>query len=96
MIRFGMTIKEIAEQLVKGFFKVKGRMPTPLEKMKLEKETLDRYMEMRKVLDMQGNPIDPSKSIMGGTQEGAALKSGIMKTMGARPKQDYGYKNECC
>tara|TARA_R100000908_G_scaffold33159_1_gene15250 strand:- start:1922 stop:3634 length:1713 start_codon:yes stop_codon:yes gene_type:complete len=87
MIRFGMTIKEIAEQLVKGFFKVKGRMPTPLEKMKLEKETLDRYMEMRKVLDMQGNPIDPSKSIMGGTQEGAALKSGIMKTMGARPKQ---------
>jgi hypothetical protein len=87
MIKFGMTIKEIAEQLVKGFFKVKGRMPTALEKMKIEKETLDRYMEMRKVMDMKGNPIDPSKPIMGGSQQGEALKSGIMKTTGAGPKK---------
>ena len=87
MIRFGMNIKEIAEQLIKGFFKVKGRMPTALEKMKIEKETLDRYMDMRKVMDMKGNQIDPSKSIMGGTQEGAALKSGIMKATGAKPRQ---------
>jgi len=87
MIRFGMTIKEISEQLVKGFFKVKGRMPTPLEKMKIEKETLDRYMDMRKVMDMKGNPIDPSKPIMGGSQQGEALKSGIMKATGAKPRQ---------
>ena len=28
---------------------------------------------------MKGRTLDPSKPIMGGTQEGAALRSGIMK-----------------
>ena len=38
-------------------------------------------------MDMQGRPIDPSKPIMGGSQQGADLKSGIMKATGARPRQ---------
>ena len=37
------------------------------------------------VFDLQGRTLDPSKTIMGGTQEGAALKSGIMKATGAKP-----------
>jgi len=36
---------------------------------------------------MQGRTLDPSKTIMGGTQEGAALRSGIMKATGAGPKK---------
>jgi len=36
---------------------------------------------------MQGRFLDPSKAIMGGTQEGAALRSGIMKATGAKPKK---------
>ena len=41
---------------------------------------------MNKVVDMKGRTLDPSKPIMGGTQEGAALRSGIMKATGAKPK----------
>jgi hypothetical protein len=37
------------------------------------------------VFDLEGRTLDPSKTIMGGTQEGAALKSGIMKATGAKP-----------
>jgi hypothetical protein len=40
---------------------------------------------MNKVVDMEGKVLDPSKPIMGGTQEGAALRSGIMKATGAKP-----------
>ena len=39
------------------------------------------------VFDLEGRTLDPSKTIMGGTQEGAALKSGIMKATGAGPKK---------
>ena len=37
------------------------------------------------VFDLEGSTLDPSKTIMGGTQEGAALRSGIMKATGAKP-----------
>jgi hypothetical protein len=67
--------------------KATGKQPGNLEKLKIQQEAIQRLKEMNKVMDMQGRPIDPSKPIMGGTQEGAALKSGIMKTMGARPRQ---------
>ena len=36
---------------------------------------------------MQGRTLDPSKTITGGTQEGAALKSGIMKMTGSKPRK---------
>ena len=37
------------------------------------------------VFDLEGRTLDPSKVIMGGTQEGAALQSGIMKATKAKP-----------
>tara|TARA_Y100001938_G_C8082882_1_gene430199 strand:+ start:51 stop:1382 length:1332 start_codon:yes stop_codon:yes gene_type:complete len=37
------------------------------------------------VFDLEGRTLDPSKVITGGTQEGAALQSGIMKATKAKP-----------
>ena len=84
-VKFGMTIAEIIAQLTRGFRSVAGRNPDGLEKIKIQQEAVQRFKEMNKVVDMQGRTLDPSKTIMGGTQEGAALKSGIMKATGAKP-----------
>ena len=84
-VRFGMTIAEIIAQLTRGFRSVAGRAPDGLEKIKIQQEAVQRFKEMNKIVDMQGRTLDPSKTIMGGTQEGAALKSGIMKATGAKP-----------
>ena len=87
MIRFGMALMEMVEQLTKGFIKATGRQPDNLEKLKIQQEAVQRFKDMNKVVDMQGRTLDPTKPIMGGTQEGAALKSGIMKATGAKPKK---------
>ena len=87
MIRFGMGLMEIVEQLTRGFMKATGKQPGNLEKLKIQQEAVQRFKDMNKVMDMQGRPIDPSKPIMGGSQQGEALKSGIMKATGARPRQ---------
>ena len=84
-IRFGMTIAEMIVQLTRGFRSVTGRNPDGLEKIKIQQEAVQRFKDMNKVVDMQGQTLDPSKIIMGGTQEGAALQSGIMKATGAKP-----------
>ena len=86
-IRFGMTLAEIIGQLTRGFMKVMGRKPEALEKIKIQQEAVQRFKDMNKVVDMEGRALDPSKTIMGGTQESAALKSGIMKATGAKPKK---------
>ena len=86
-IKFGMTIAEIIAQLTRGFRSVAGRDPDGLEKIKIQQEAVQRFKDMNKVVDMQGRTLDPSKTIMGGTQEGAALRSGIMKATGAKPKK---------
>ncbi len=85
-IRFGMTIAEMIAQLTRGFRSVTGRNPDGLEKIKIQQEAVQRFKDMNKVVDMQGRTLDPSKTIMGGTQEGAALRSGIMKATGTKPK----------
>ena len=87
MIRAGMTIAEAILQLTKGFRKMMGRDPDGLEKIKIQQEAVKRLEDMNKVVDMQGRTLDPSKNVMGGTQEGAALKSGIMKATGTGPKK---------
>ena len=84
-IRFGMTVAEMIAQLMRGFRSVTGRDPDGLEKIKIQQEAVQRFKDMNKVVDMQGRTLDPSKTIMGGTQEGAALQSGIMKATGAKP-----------
>jgi hypothetical protein len=81
-IKFGMTIADMIRQLTRGFRSVAGRDPDGLEKIKIQQEAVQRFKDMNKVVDMQGQTLDPSKTIMGGTQQGAALRSGIMKATG--------------
>ena len=68
MIRFGMALMEMVEQLTKGFVKATGRQPDNLEKLKIQQEAVQRFKDMNKVVDMEGNVIDTSKGIMGGRQ----------------------------
>jgi hypothetical protein len=67
-VRFGMKVAEIIGQLTRGFIKATGRNPDGLEKIKIQQEAVQRFKEMNKVLDMEGNVIDTSKGIMGGQQ----------------------------
>ena len=67
-VKFGMTIAEIIGQLTRGFMKAMGRNPDGLEKLKIQQEAVQRFKEMNKVVDMEGNVIDTSKGIMGGQQ----------------------------
>ena len=65
-----MKVPEIFAQLVKGYKKVTGRNPEGLDLIRIRQESLRRFQDMNKVVDMQtGKSIDPSKPIMGGTQE---------------------------
>jgi len=68
MIRFGMKLPEIFNQLVKGYQKVRGVEPKGLDLIKIKQEAMEKFQEMRKILDMQRNPIDPNKPIIGGKQ----------------------------
>ena len=68
MIKFGMKLPEIFAQLVRGYKKVTGRDPEGLDLIKIRQESLRRFQEMNKVVDMQGKSIDTSKGIMGGKQ----------------------------
>jgi len=68
MIRFGMKLPEIFNQLVRGYQKVRGQKPTGLDLIKIKQEAMQKFQDMRKILDMQGKPIDPSKPIIGGKQ----------------------------
>ena len=68
MIRFGMALIEMVKQLTKGFVKATGRQPDNLEKLKIQQEAVQRFKDMNKVVDMEGNVIDTSKGIMGGRQ----------------------------
>ena len=85
-VKFGMTVLEIMGQLTNGFRKVMGRDPDGLEKIKIQQEAVQRFKDMNKVVDMQGQTIDTSKGIMGGRQIqdnkefGEALKKALMET----------------
>ena len=68
MIIFGMKLPEIFAQLVRGYRKVTGRDPEGLDLIKIRQESLRRFEDMNKVVDMQGRSIDTSKGIMGGKQ----------------------------
>jgi hypothetical protein len=78
-IRAGMSIAEAILQLTRGFRKMMGRDPDGLEKIKIQQEAVKRLEDLNKVVDMKGRILDPSKTIMGGTQEGAALRSCISR-----------------
>ena len=86
-IKPGMKLVEIIGELIRGYNKFTGKEPAGLDLIKIKQEAVKRFEDMNKVVDMQGRTLDPSKTIMGGTQEGAALKSGIMKATGTGPKK---------
>ena len=67
-IKAGMSLAEAILQLTRGFQKVMGRKPDGLEKIKIQQEAVQRFKDMNKVVDMQGETIDTSKGIMGGRQ----------------------------
>ena len=85
MIKFGMTVAEMIAQLTRGFTKQTGRIPSGLEKIKIQQEAIQRAKDMNKVLDMKGNPIDPAKPIMGGEQ--SKNLSGEITSVPNRPGQ---------
>ena len=70
MIKPGMTIAEAIMQLTRGFIKMTGRNPDGLEKIKIKQEAVQKLKDLEKVVDMEGNFLDSSKPIMGGTQVG--------------------------
>ena len=67
-IKFGLTVSDMVRQLTNGFRSVTGRNPDGLELIKIQQEAVQRFKDMNKVVDMEGNPIDVSKGIMGGKQ----------------------------
>ena len=67
-IKFGMTLSQIFNQLVRGYQKITGAEPKGLDLIKIKQEAMQRFKDMNKVVDMEGTPIDPSKGIMGGKQ----------------------------
>jgi hypothetical protein len=89
MIKFGMSLPAIFNQLRKGYIKVRGTEPKGLDLIKIKQEAMQKFEDMRKVLDMQGNPIDPSKPIMGGTQMG---QRGIFDNIFNRMQSQMGKK----
>ena len=87
MIRFGMKLPEIFAQLVRGYRKATGRDPEGLDLIKIRQESMRRFEDMNKVVDMQGRSIDTSKGIMGGTQVG---QKGIFDNIFNRMQRDMG------
>jgi len=65
-VKFGMTLAQIFNQLVKGYQKIRGTEPKGLDLIKIKQEAMQRFKDMNKVVDMGGRPIDTSKGIMGG------------------------------
>ena len=86
-IKFGMTVADMIMQLTKGFMKATGRKPEALEKIKIQQEAVQRFRDQRKVVDMEGNVIDTSKGIMGGTQIG---QRGMFDNIFNRMQRDMG------
>ena len=89
-IKFGMTVADMIMQLTKGFMKATGRKPEALEKIKIQQEAVQRFKDQRKVVDMEGNILDPSKPIMGGTQEGIMSQRGMFDNIFNKMQRQMG------
>ena len=89
-IKFGMSVADMILQLTKGFMKATGRKPEALEKIKIQQEAVQRFKDQRKVVDMEGNILDPSKPIMGGTQEGIMSQRGMFDNIFNKMQRQMG------
>ncbi len=67
-IKFGMPLAEMIAQLTRGFIKATGKKPDKLAELKIRMEAFKRFKDQKKVVDMEGNVLDPNKPIMGGRQ----------------------------
>jgi len=67
-IKFGMSLAEMIAQLTRGFIKATGKEPDSLAKIKIQQEAFKRFKDQKKVVDMEGNVLDPNRPIMGGKQ----------------------------
>ena len=86
-VKFGMTLAQIFNQLVKGYQKIKRTEPKGLDLIKIKQEAMQRFKDMNKVVDMGGRPIDTSKGIMGGVQVG---QKGIFDNIFNRMQSQMG------
>jgi len=86
-VKFGMTLAQIFNQLVKGYQKIRGTEPKGLDLIKIKQEAMQRFKDMNKVVDMGGRPIDTSKGIMGGQQVG---QKGMFDNIFARMQSQMG------
>jgi hypothetical protein len=76
-IKFGIASLQAAQEnynilldkLIKGYQKIMKKDPEGLDLIKIKQEARQRADESAKVVDMQGRNLDPSKGIMGGTQD---------------------------
>ena len=89
-IKFGMSVADMILQLTKGFMKATGRKPEALEKIKIQQEAVQRFKDMNKVVDMEGNILDTSKPIMGGTQEGIMSQRGMFDNIFNKMQRQMG------
>jgi len=70
------------KQLINLFIKKNGRSPNALEMLQLKFKAAQQSGK-GKVFDMKGNPLDPNKPIIGGTQ--SEFQSGIIKAIKPKP-----------
>ena len=76
-IKFGIGALEAArdnykilfDRLVRGYKSVMGKDPEGLDLLKIKQEAKQRADESAKVVDMKNKTLDPSKPIMGGSQD---------------------------
>ena len=76
-IKFGLGALQAAQEnyqiildrLIRGYQKMMKKDPEGLDLIKIKQEARQRADESSKVVDMEGKTLDPSKPIMGGTQQ---------------------------
>ena len=92
-LQFGKVTDEITKAVDNIFEK------SPLEKILDRRKTVKRSVEERKVLDMEGNVLDPNQPIIGGKQDKGitTLETEFTPTQAAEdifPSGDYKYDME--
>lgn len=80
---FVKNYQTILDKLLKGYEKVTGKVAEGLDFLKIKQEARQRAEEASKVVDMEGKTLDPSKPIMGGTQQ-------VEKTSRKLTDEEYG------
>ena len=67
---FQKNFKIIFDRLVRGYRSMMGKDPEGLDLLKVKMEARQKALDTTKVVNQKGLTLDPSKPIVGGTQEG--------------------------